>query len=216
MTVHPAGVRRGRMTVGIYNAYDPVAFREPHRRIIARAGDLAMAFNMNLALFGFPLPEDKRTPKEVADFIAGTTSIGAHGDNFVRLAEMGRFQTFPYPSKGFPPQLGKVVLTTCRPDAKKQLSTAELADMVERGQSILLLFGIGPHGVPEKVRPLSDHDFEVTGGNYSLETCTALGAVCGALDCRLRFCRRRGPRPSYESRCRERIAGQERFGRSRS
>ena len=50
----------GRMTVGIYNAYDPKTFREPHRRVIARAGDLAMAFDMNLALFGFPLPEDRR------------------------------------------------------------------------------------------------------------------------------------------------------------
>lgn len=173
------------MTVGIYNAYDPNTFREPHRRAIARAGDIAMAFNMNLALFGFPLPEDKKTPKEVADYIAGTTSIGNHGDNFVQLAELGRFQTFPYPVKGFPPQLGKVILTTCKPEAKKQLTTAQLADMVDQGQSVLLLFGIGPHGIPDKVRPFSDYDFEVTGGNYSLETCTALGAVCGALDCKL-------------------------------
>ncbi len=175
--------RRGRITVGIYNAYDPKTFREPHRRVIARAGDLAMAFGMNLALFGFPLPEDKKTPQEVADYIAGTTSIGAHGDNFVQLAGLGRFQTFPYPAKGFPPQLGKVVLTTCRPEAKKQVSTRELADIVESGQSVLLLFGIGPHGTPEKVWPFTQYHFEVTGGNYSLETCTALGAVCGALDC---------------------------------
>ena len=175
--------RLGRMTIGLYNAYDPKTFREPHRRVIARAGDLALAFRMNLALFGFPLPEDKKTPKEVADYIAGTTSIGAHGDNFVQLAELGRFQTFPYPVKGFPPQLGKVVLTTCKPDPKKQLSTRELADMVGSGQSVLLLFGIGPHGTPDKIRPFCQHDFEVTGGKYSLETCTALGAVCGALDC---------------------------------
>ena len=25
------------MTIGIYNAYDPKTFREPHRRVIARA-----------------------------------------------------------------------------------------------------------------------------------------------------------------------------------
>lgn len=177
--------RKGRMTIGLYNAYDPRNFREPHRRVIARSGDLALAFNMNLALFGFPIPEDRRTPMEIASFIAGTTSIGAHGDNFVKLAELGRFQTFPYPSKGFPPQLGKVVLTTCRPDPKKQLSTADLAQLVAGGQSILLVFGIGPHGTPKEVHSLSDIDFEVTGGNYSLETCTALGAVCGALDCKL-------------------------------
>ena len=176
---------KGRMTIGLYNAYDPKTFREPHRRVIARAGDLALAFGMNLALFGFPLPEDKRTPQEVADYIAGTTSIGAHGDNFVQLASLGRFHTFPFPEKGFPPQMGKVVLTTCRPDKKKQLSTKDLADMVGNGQSVLLIFGIGPHGTPDKIRPYCNYDFEVTGGCYSLETCTALGAVCGALDCML-------------------------------
>ena len=183
--VYEKSGRRGRMTIGIYNAYDPKTFREPHRRVIARAGDLALAFNMNLALFGFPIPEDRRTPVEIADFIAGTTSIGGNGNNFVQLAGLGRFQTFPYPAKGFPPQLGKVVLTTCRPDAKKQLSTAQLAEMVDQGQSILLIFGIGPHGTPKEVHAMSEIDFEVTGGNYSLETCTALGAVCGALDCKL-------------------------------
>lgn len=173
------------MTIGIYNAYDTRTFREPHRRVIARAGDLALAFGMNLALFGFPIPEDCRTPKEIADFIAGTTSIGGHGDNFVQLADKGRFQTFPFPARGFPPQLGKAVLTTCRPDQKKQMTTAQLAQLVDEGQSILLIFGIGPHGTPKEVHAMSEIDFEVTGGNYSLETCTALGAVCGALDCKL-------------------------------
>ncbi len=173
--------RRGRVTLGLYNAYDPKTFREPHRRVIARAGDLARAFDMNLALFGFPVPETAKTPQEIAAFIAGTTSIGAHGDNFVQLAELGRFQKYPYPDRGFPPQLGKVVLTTCKPDAKKQVSVKQLAEMLNGGQSLLLLFGIGPHGVPKEVRPLSAMDFEVTGGEYSLETCTALGAVCGAL-----------------------------------
>ena len=62
MMVYEKSGRRGRMTIGIYNAYDPNTFRDPHRRVIARAGDLAMAFNMNLALFGFPIPEDCRTP----------------------------------------------------------------------------------------------------------------------------------------------------------
>lgn len=175
----------GRMTIGVYNAYDPNKFREPHRRVIARAGDLALAFDMNLALFGFPLPEKKMTPVEISEYIAGTTSIGNDGQNFVRLAELGRFQALPYPDKGFPPQLGKVVLTTPEPDDKKRISTRELGAMINGGQSVLLLFGIGPHGVPKRVRPLSDYDYEVTGGNYSLETCTALGAVCGSLHVQL-------------------------------
>lgn len=182
MMVYAKGGRRGRVTIGIYNAYDPKTFREPHRRVIARAGDLAMAFGMNLALFGFPIPEDARTPVEIADFIAGTTSIGAHGGNFQKLAELGRFQTFPFPNRGFPPQLGKVVLTTCKPSKGKQMRTSELAALIEGGQSVLLVFGIGPHGTPKEVHDISDIDYEVTGGCFSLETCTALGAVCGKID----------------------------------
>ena len=171
---------RGRITIGLYNSYDQ-NFREPHRRTIARAGDLARAFDKNLALFGFPIPEETRTPVEVAQWIAGTTSIGAHGGYFMDLAEKGRFSKFPYPSKGFPPQLGEPVLTTSKPDAKKQVPLAQVVEMVERGQSILLVFGIGPHGVPKNVAAIPRYNLDITPGGFSLETCTALGAVCGAL-----------------------------------
>lgn len=175
---------RGRITIGLYNSYDQ-NFREPHRRVIARAGDLARAYDMGLALFGFPIPENVRTPKEIAEWVAGTTSIGGHGRNFMEMAEAGRFNCFPYPGKGFPPQLGEVVLTTCRPDPRRQISLTQTVDMVEGGQSITLLFGIGPHGVPKNVMAIPRYNLDITPGGYSLETCTALGAVCGALYARL-------------------------------
>ena len=76
---------RGRVTIGLYNSYDPKKFREPHRRVLARAGGLALAFDMNLALFGFPFPEDIKQPKELAEWVAGTTSIGSDGGYFVEL-----------------------------------------------------------------------------------------------------------------------------------
>ncbi len=177
---------RGRLTLGLYNSYDQ-NFREPHRRVIARAGDLAMAFDMNLALFGFPIPEETRTPVEVASWIAGTTSIGHHGDYFVELAEKGRFQKFPYPSKGFPPQLGTPVLTTCRPEPSKKITVAQAAEMVEGGQSLLLVFGIGPHGVPKDVMKIPKHNLDITPGGFSLETCAAMGSVCGALYAKLNY-----------------------------
>ncbi len=176
---------KGRITIGLYNAYDQNKFREPHRRVIARAGDLALAFNMNLVLFGFPIPEETNTPLEVAQWIAGTTSIGDDGGNFLKLAEQGRFMRFPYPSKGFPPQLGEPILTTSKPDKQKQLSLARVVDMVDRGQSILLVFGIGPHGVPKEPASIPKYNLDITDGRYSLETCTALGAVCGALNAKL-------------------------------
>lgn len=175
---------RGRITIGLYNSYDQ-NFREPHRRTIARAGDLARAFDMNLALFGFPIPEETRTPVEVAEWIAGTTSIGAHGGYFMDLAEKGRFMKFPYPDRGFPPQLGEAVLTTSKPDASKQITLDQLMDMVEHGQSILLMFGIGPHGIPKKTSSIPRYNLDITPGGFSLETCTALGAVCGAVGLRI-------------------------------
>ncbi|NLU45539.1 MAG: DUF531 family protein [Euryarchaeota archaeon] len=179
------GMRRGRVTIGLYNAYDPHRFREPHRRVIARAGDLALAFDMNLALFGFPVPEDTRTPLEVAQWIADTTSIGDDGRNFLKLAEQGRFHRFEYPAKGFPPQLGEPILTTSKPVPGRGVDLNHVADAVREGRSLLLVFGIGPHGVPKSVASIPKHDFDVTGGGHSLETCTALGAVCGALYARL-------------------------------
>ncbi|MDR2698205.1 MAG: DUF531 domain-containing protein [Candidatus Methanoplasma sp.] len=176
---------RGRITIALYNSYDPNKFREPHRRVIARTGGLAMAFGMNLALFGFPIPEDARTPAEIAEWVAGTTSIGGGGEYFVQLAEKGRFSTFPYPSKGFPPQLGEPILTTSKPDEKKRTSAGEVADMVKGGKSVMLIFGIGPHGVPKDIAAIPEYHMDVTGGGFSLETCTALGAVCGAIKSKL-------------------------------
>lgn len=175
----------GRITIALYNSYDPNKFREPHRRVIARAGGLAMAFGMNLALFGFPIPEEVRTPAGIAEWVAGTTSIGGHGDYFVQLAEKGRFSIFPYPSKGFPPQLGEPILTTSKPDEKKRISVTGAAGMVREGKSVVLVFGIGPHGVPKETASIPKYHMDVTGGGFSLETCTAIGAVCGAISSKL-------------------------------
>ena len=178
---------RGRITIGLYNSYDPNKFMESHRRTLARAGGLAMAMNMNLALFGFPFPEDITQPKELAQWVAGTTSIGSHGDYFMDLAEEGRFLSFPYPAKGFPPQLGEPILTTSKPDSKKSITLRQAADMIQRGQSVLLVFGIGPHGVPKAPASIPKYNLDITDGRYSLETCTALGSVAGALHAMLDY-----------------------------
>lgn len=171
----------GRVTIGLYNSYDPNKFREAHRRALARAGALAMAFDMNLVTFGFPFPEDLKTAKELADWVASTTSIGHNGSYFSELTEKGRFQSFPYPGKGFPPQLGEPVLTTSRPDTKKSMDIKQIAEQMSRGRSYLFLFGLGPHGVPKDAAAIPKINLDITAGGFSLETCTALGAVAGAL-----------------------------------
>jgi hypothetical protein len=172
---------KGRITIGLYNSYNPTKFMEAHRRALARTGPLALAFDANLALFGFPFPDEPGTPKELAEWVAGTTSIGKDGEYFIELAEKGRFQSFPYPGKGFPPQLGEPILTTSRPDHKLSVSVNDVRKMITAGKSILLIFGLGPHGVPKDAACIPRYNLDITGGRFSLETCTALGAVIGAL-----------------------------------
>ncbi len=168
---------RGRITLGLYNTYDPVRFHEAHRRALARAGPVALAFECNLATFGFPYDQGLKTPLEVCDWISNTTSIGEGGRYLQELALAGRFSFFPFPRAGFPPQLGDVVITTRKPDPKKATTAGSLVRHLGAGRSQLLLFGLGPRGLPGELFNLARHHFDITGRGLSLETCTALGAV---------------------------------------
>lgn len=166
------------MTIGLYNSYDPVRFAEAHRRAIARSAPVAIAFDANLATFGFPYKNDLRTPQEVATWVSGTTSIGEEGKYLRELAEAGRFLAFDYPKRGFPPQFGEAVITTNRPDPKKAADAGLLAGLLRHGTSILLVFGLGPRGLDDRdVYPLGRYHFDLTGRGLVLETATAIGAA---------------------------------------
>lgn len=171
----------GRSTIGLWNSYDPHHFREAHRRLLARAGPLAFAFDMNLATFGFPFPSELSTPTEVADWVSTTTTIGEEGRYLRELASKGRFQMFPYARKGFPPQLGEIILTTSTPDMERKRTPVDICRMLISGKSVCLLFGAGPKGIPKELIDSADHHFDVTFGGHSLETCTALGAVVAVI-----------------------------------
>jgi hypothetical protein len=171
----------GRVTIGLFNSYDPVKFHESHRRALARAGPLALAFDCNLATFGFPYDKELTTPIEIANWISTTTSIGESGSYLIELAQKGRFSSFDFPKKGFPPQLGVVVVTTRKPSKDRKVSPPDIRDVVKAGKSVLLLFGLGPRGLPKEIFEMSQMHLDVTGRGLSLETCTALGAVVGSL-----------------------------------
>ena len=173
------------MTIGLYNSYDPVKMHEAHRRALARAGPLCLGFDCNLVAIGFPFGREMRTPAEIVAWISETTSIGKDGQYLVRLAEAGRFQVVDFPNKGFQPQYGLPVLTTCKPDPKKAISPRQAAELLARGQSILLVFGLGPRGVPKDVRETCPKHLDATGRGLSMETATALGAVPAAINAHL-------------------------------
>ena len=170
----------GRITIGLYNTYDRRKFREAHRRVLARAAPLAMAFDFNLATFGFPFPEDKRTPREIAEFVADSTTIGEGGRYFLELAENGRFMYFQYPKSGFQPQLGTPVITTSKPFLEG-ISPREIGERSYLGESFLIVFGLGPHGMSKKEKELGKYHLDLTGKGISMETCTAIGAVSSVI-----------------------------------
>src|SRR5438876_10838943 len=102
------------MTLGLFNSYDPIRLAEAHRRAIARAAPIALAFDANLATFGFPFEKDLRTAEDVAAWVSGTTRIGEAGKYLRELAQLGRVQTFGFPERGVPPPAGEGMLTTDR------------------------------------------------------------------------------------------------------
>ncbi len=171
----------GRMTIGLYNTYDPKKFREAHRRVLARSGPVALSFDCNLVTFGFPYEREMRTPQEIVDWLSTTTSIGDSGQYLIELAKAGRFSIFDKPNKGFPPQFGEVIITTRKPELSKSVDAKTIAGTVKRGQSVLLLFGLGPHGLPKDIFKIGKYHLDISRKGYSMETATAIGAVPAVL-----------------------------------
>lgn len=171
----------GRMTIGLYNTYDPNKFREAHRRVLARTGPVAMAFGCNLATFGFPYEREMRTPQDIVEWLSTTTTIGEGGEYLIELARAGRFSVFPKPEKGFPPQFGELIITTRKPEPDKTTTPRRVAEMVRDGQSVLLLFGLGPHGLPKELFKVGKLHLDITMQGISMETATAIGAVPAVL-----------------------------------
>ena len=149
--------------------------------MLARSGPVALTFDCNLVTFGFPYEIEMKTPQEIVDWLSTTTSIGDGGQYLIDLAKAGRFSVFDKPKKGFPPQFGEVIVTTRKPDPSKSISPKELAGMVKKGQSILLLFGLGPHGLPKDIFKVGKYHLDISGKGYSMETATAIGAVPAVL-----------------------------------
>jgi hypothetical protein len=178
----------GRLTLGLYNCYDAKQWHDIMRITLARAAPVALAFGCDVATFGFPFAQARRrgakesdglrTAGDVARFVAEGTSIGEGGDAFQDLVVAGRFRMFPFPADGaFPAELGRAVITTPHPDPAKAVTPLEAARELAAGHSQLMLYGLGPRGLPPEVLAGARHHLELTGKGISLETATALGAL---------------------------------------
>lgn len=194
----------GRLTLGLYNCYDPVRFHDIMRRTLARAAPVALAYDCNLATFGFPFDEgrrreskdpdapDLRTPLEVADFVVGSTSISSADAPLRTLAEAGRFNAFEFPGKGFPPQLGRVIATSEHPQKSTAVTPRQVAEELHHGKSQMVVLGLGPRGLPKDVLKNTGHSLELTGRNIGFETATVIGALPATIRTHLDWLEGRG------------------------
>ncbi|NJE25658.1 DUF531 domain-containing protein [Thermococcus sp. MV5] len=164
------------LTLSLYNSYDPKKIHEAHLRAIARAAPICYAFNFHLALVGFPF--EKKKPVDIAMEISENTTIGESGKYLLELAKSNKFHILEFPKSGFPPQFGNVVATTRKPDENKEISSYQLAQRALRGESFMLVVGLGRHGLPKEIFKLARYHLDITDGKrISLETCTAIGSI---------------------------------------
>ncbi len=167
------------LTLGLYNTYDKEKVVEAHYRGIARGAPIAYAYGFNLALVGFPYDFGKQ---ELVEFVKDNTTIGASGLYLQKLYDEKRLYVMDVPEKGFPAQFGSLVVTTSKPEKKKNATADELADMMARNKPLFILIGLGRKGLPKEYFEMSQYQLDITGGKgISLETCTAIGAIAAKL-----------------------------------
>ncbi|WP_292381775.1 DUF531 domain-containing protein [Methanosarcina sp. UBA289] len=162
------------LTLGIVNTYDKIKILDAHYRAIARAAPICHAFGFHLALYDFPF---KMTAEELVAYVMEKTTIGESGSYLKILYEKNHLSVSDLPKKGFPSQFGEIVITTSKPDPKRQVTPIKIAEEALRNRSFLFLVGLGHKGLPKELFERGKYHLDITSKGLSLETCTAIGAI---------------------------------------
>ncbi len=142
-----------------------------HLRAVARAAPLCVAFDLDLAIIGFP----DTTAENIVKLAEAETNVG-EGEGYARrLLEEDRFHVIPL-DNGLPTAWpGHPLATTPHPEDGKA------ASMDDVPRPVCLLMGLGKNGLPRKVLHAVAHHHELTGQGISLETATAMGVLADRL-----------------------------------
>ena len=154
----------GNHTLGLFNTYSG-KWNHPHFKAIHKAAILCSAFDLDLALIGFPLIDKEKLIKEIKKEMRlpndGYLS-SLFSKNRVRFFETDIDESWA----------GSKVATTANPDANK----VSIPD-----GKLCMVMGLGPKGLPKTFLESSPHHFELTGSNIAFETGTAMGSIAGCL-----------------------------------
>ena len=155
---------KGNHTLGLFNTYGG-NWNHPHFKAVYKASKLCAAFDLDLALIGFPAISSEKLVKEVNKEMRVTRN-----DFLSELLSLERVLFF---EKDIDESLaGKKVVTTSNPDTNKTTLPRE---------KLCMIMGLGPKGLPKSYINKSDYHFELTGLNVAFETGTAMGALSSEL-----------------------------------
>ena len=154
----------GKYTLGLYNTYDG-NWNHPHYKAVFKASNLCSAFDLNLALIGFPIIESDSLIKEIRK------EMRLSNDGYLsQLISKDRVRFFDNDIDES--WAGSKIATTATPDSSK----------LEKPEGkICMVMGLGPQGLPKSYIKNSDNHFEITGSDIAFETGTAMGAIAGHL-----------------------------------
>ena len=157
-------VKGGKHTLGLLNTYGG-KWNHPHFKAIHKAANLCSAFDLDLALIGFPKVESEKLMNEVKK------EMRLPNEGY--LSSLFSNQRVRFFDKDVDESwAGSKVATTANPDANK----LELPD-----GRLCMIMGLGPKGLPKSFLKASNYHFELTGSNIAFETGTAMGSIAGHL-----------------------------------
>ncbi len=173
-----------RHVLGLYDTYEG-GLKPAHIRMVARAAPLCVAYDLDLALFGFPEKDLPRLIKKVLN----DTNIGKGGKYLKDLQKQGRISLISC-SQQIPPtkenwkDIGLPIATTSKPANNKETcleKVLEEAIASHPKKHICMIMGLGKKGLPQSLLDSVDHHMELTGRNIALETSTAMGIIAQVL-----------------------------------
>ena len=156
--------KEGKHTLGLYNTYGG-NWNHPHFKAVFKASNLCSAFDLDLALIGFPEISTNNLIKEIKK------EMRLSNEGYIsELIFKDRFRFFREDIDES--WAGSKVVTTANPDTNKlEMPNGKLC----------MIMGLGPKGLPKSYVENSNYHFEITGKNIAFETGTAMGAIAGNL-----------------------------------
>jgi hypothetical protein len=168
--------------LALYDTYEG-GLKPVHTRAIARAAPLCVAFELDLALMGFPADD----LEELVKMVARDTNVGKGGKYLKEIAEQGRVVLVPCTKKKPPEnwdELGLPVATTSHPGKDKKVNMAktfELAGKLHPKKRACIIMGLGKRGLPQSLLDAAPYHLELTGSGVELETATAMGVIAAQM-----------------------------------